>query len=163
MLRSGGSGSRHASRLTLSPAAVCHAVCSVLTALPLRKGTIVGVYEPGGTSTVIFARTCLVLTVALAYVLGALRDLVMRAPSTYTRATRQVAIRWYLLVGIRWQRLQGRISGFYFRRVTEPWQFWHALGCPQQFTPRIPWWQPWVYRWLVLTGWVRPQRRQRRV
>ena len=95
------------------------------------------------------------LAVPLAYVLGALREMVMRAPSTYTRVTRQVAIRW--------ERLQGRIAGFYFQRVTQPWQFWYALGCPSECRPRIQWWQPFVYRWLVLTGWVRPPRRQRRV
>lgn len=65
-------------------------------------------------------------------------------------------------VRIHWLRLQSRISGAYFQRVTQPLQFWHALGRPAEFTPRLPWWQPFVWRWLVITGWVRPSRRRER-
>ena len=36
-----------------------------------------------------------------------------------------------------------------------PVQFWRACGCPPQFRPRLPWWQPLVWRWLVLSGWLR--------
>ena len=67
----------------------------------------------------------------------------------------QVAGQWHCRVGIRWQRLQCRISGFYFHRVTEPLQLWVACGQPAEFTPRLPWWPPFVWRWLVLTGWAR--------
>ena len=83
----------------------------------------------------------------------------MRAPFTSSRSAR----RWYLLVGLPWQRLQSRIASAYFQRVTQPVQFWVALGQPAQFRPALPWWQPFVYSWLVVTGWVRPPRRQRRV
>ena len=59
---------------------------------------------------------------------------------------------WYRLVGFRWQRLQSRICGFYFRGVTQSVQFWVACGCPSEFVPSLPWWQPLVWRWLALTG-----------
>ena len=62
------------------------------------------------------------------------------------------ARRWHTLVGIRWQRFQGRIAGRYYQRVTLPLLWWRALGQPEQFRPRLPWWQPFVYSWLVITG-----------
>ena len=66
------------------------------------------------------------------------------------------ARRWQVVVCVRWQRLQGRVAGFYFQRVTLPVQFWRACGCPSQFPPpRLPWWQPFVLAWLRLTGWRR--------
>ena len=72
-----------------------------------------------------------------------------------------IARRWHLLIGIRWLRLQCRISSIYYRRVTVPQQFWLACGCPEQFRrPWAPWWQPFVWRWLVVTGWVRVSRRR---
>jgi hypothetical protein len=111
--------------------------------------------DPGGTADLYSARTPVVPAASRASVLGALREMVMRAPSTHTRAARQVAIRW--------QRLQSRIAGLYFQRVTQPLQLWHAFGCPSQFRPSLPWWQQFVYSWLVVTGWVRPARRQRQV
>ncbi len=64
------------------------------------------------------------------------------------------ARRWHLPVGVRWQRLQCRVAAFYFHRVSLPVQFWRACGCPPQFRPRLPWWQPFVWRWLVLSGWL---------
>lgn len=70
---------------------------------------------------------------------------------TYTELLRYVAIRW--------QRLQGRISALYFYRVTYPVQVWSAVGRLPEFRPRLPWWQPFVYRWLVITGWYRPRQR----
>jgi len=57
-----------------------------------------------------------------------------------------------------WLRWQGSIASFYFQRVTQPVQFWVACGRPPQFAPRIPWWQPFVWQYLVITGWVRPSR-----
>ena len=68
----------------------------------------------------------------------------------------QVRWYWFLLVGGRWQRFQGRVAGFYFQRVTLPVRFWRACGCPVQFRPRLPWWQPFVWRWLVISGSLRP-------
>jgi hypothetical protein len=65
------------------------------------------------------------------------------------------ARRWQSLVGVRWQRWQCRVAAFYFQRVSLPVQFWRACGCPSQFRPRLPWWQPFVWRWLVLSGWQR--------
>jgi len=61
----------------------------------------------------------------------------------------------HLVVGIRWQRLQSRISGLYFRRVLFPAQSWAAAGCPEQFRPVLPWWHVLVYQWLHRTGWLR--------
>src|SRR5438874_1040907 len=40
---------------------------------------------------------------------------------------------WYLLVGIRWQRMQWRIGAFYHQRAAYPWVLWRAAGCPPQF------------------------------
>ena len=59
---------------------------------------------------------------------------------------------WYLVIGIRWQRVQAPVLSLYFRRVTLPVRFWRACGSPSQFRPRLPWWQPLVWRWLVLSG-----------
>jgi len=64
----------------------------------------------------------------------------------------QVRWYWFLLVGGRWERFQGRVAGFYFQRVTLPVRFWVACGSPVQFRPRLPWWQPFVWRWLVISG-----------
>lgn len=99
-----------------------------------------------------------VCRVSLLPCLVCLTEIVMRHIRHYSRATR----RWHSLVGVRWQRLQSHISGAYFQRVTQPLQFWHALGRPSQFRPSLPWWQPFVWRWLVVTGWVRPSRRRER-
>ena len=67
----------------------------------------------------------------------------------------RAARRWQVLVGVRWQRFQCRVAGFYFQRVSLPVQWWRACGCPPQFRPRLPWWQPLVWRWLALSGWQR--------
>lgn len=63
---------------------------------------------------------------------------------------------------IHWQCWQGSVAGFYYQRVTLPVQFWVALGSPAQWQPHIPWWQSFVYRYLVITGWLRPPRRRER-
>ena len=78
----------------------------------------------------------------------------MRAQSIVGRAAR----RWHLLVGIRWERWQCAFAARYYQRVTLPLQFWHALGCPSSWRPQLPWWQPFVWRYLVLTDWVWPSR-----
>ena len=57
---------------------------------------------------------------------------------------------WHCHVAVPLGRQLGRVSRFYYQHVTLPVYFWRACGCPEQFTPRIPWWQPWVYRLLVL-------------
>ena len=67
----------------------------------------------------------------------------------------RAARRWQVLVGVRWERLQCRVAAFYFQRVSLPVQWWRAAGCPPAFRPRLPWWQPLVWRWLVLSGWQR--------
>jgi hypothetical protein len=96
----------------------------------------------------------------------ALTDWVMRARVTSGRAAwRQVSsvVRWVrrcvwqfsVWRSIRWERFQGPIAGFYYRRVTEPVGFWRACGCPPEFRPRLPWWQPFVYAWLHGSGWLR--------
>ena len=80
----------------------------------------------------------------------------MRQTRQISRGSRRVHIR------MLWFRLQSRIASFYAQRITQPWQFWHALGCLPECRPALPWWQPWVYRWLVLTGWVQHRPRRRR-
>ena len=76
------------------------------------------------------------------------KEKMMRAIKKIQRA----AWGWQVLVSVRWQRFQGRICGLYFRRVTFPVRCWRACGCPPQFRPTIPWWQPFVWRWLVISG-----------
>ena len=85
---------------------------------------------------------------------------VMRHERNTSRAARLACSRRVWL-RVRWQRLQSRISGFYYQRVTVPVQFWVACGRPPGFRPRLPWWQPYVFAWLSVTGWVRVPRRRR--
>jgi hypothetical protein len=85
------------------------------------------------------------------------RKMVMREHRQRVRAAR----RWQVLVGVRWQRLQCAVASRYYQRVTLPVQWWVACGRREQFRPQLPWWQPFVYRWLVITGWQRPRRRER--
>ena len=79
------------------------------------------------------------------------RKMVMRERRQRVRAAR----RWQVLVGVRWQQLQCAVASRYYQRVTLPVQFWVACGRPEQFRPQLPWWQPLVWRWLVITGWQR--------
>ncbi len=80
----------------------------------------------------------------------------MRAHSISSWAGRRL----YALVGVRWQRWQCRVAALYAQRVTLPVQFWRALGAPAQLRPQLPWWQPFVFSYLVVTGWLRPLRRR---
>ena len=73
----------------------------------------------------------------------------------HTRHSSRAARRWYLTVGIRWQRWQSAVSGLYYRRVTLPVQLWRACGQPAAFRPALPWWQPFVFSYLSVTGWLR--------
>jgi hypothetical protein len=60
---------------------------------------------------------------------------------------------WYLVVGIRWQRMQWHIGAVYYQRVCYPSVIWRACGCPPQFRPsRPPWWAPFLLAWLRLSG-----------
>ena len=74
----------------------------------------------------------------------------MRQHILQRRATRL----WRSLVAIRFERFQGRIAGAYFARVSYPLQVWQAFGSPAEFTPRLPWWQPFAFAWLVGSGWL---------
>lgn len=65
-------------------------------------------------------------------------------------------------VRIHWLRWQCAVASLYFQRVTFPVQSWVACGRPPQFAPRIPWWQPFVWHWLHITGWLRASRRRER-
>ena len=80
-----------------------------------------------------------------------LRDKGMRQHLHHRRAARL----WRTLVGVRWERWQGSIAGFYFQRVTLPLRWWVACGQPEQFRPQLPWWQPFVFAWLRGTRWLR--------
>ena len=84
--------------------------------------------------------------------------MVMRAQSTVSRAAR----RWHTLVGVRWLRWQSAVSRLYYQRVTFPVQAWVACGQLEQFRPSLPWWQPFVWQYLHITGWVRVSRRSER-
>ena len=98
------------------------------------------------------------LPVSLLPCLVCLTEIVIRHTRHYSRATR----RWHTLVGVRWQRWQSAVAALYFQRVIQPVRFWVALGQPEQFRPQLPWWRPLVWRWLAVTGWVRPSRRRER-
>jgi len=65
-------------------------------------------------------------------------------------------------VHIHWQRWQCFVARRYHQRVSLPVQFWVALGRPEQFRPQLPWWRPFVFSYLVTTGWLRPSRRRER-
>ena len=86
----------------------------------------------------------------------------MHSPSIYAACVELTHTYRELLryVRIHWLRWQGAVASLYFRRVTLPLRFWVALGQPEQFRPQLPWWRPFVWRWLVITGWVRPSRRR---
>jgi hypothetical protein len=58
-------------------------------------------------------------------------------------------------VRTRWLRWQCAVAALYFRRVTYPLQAWVACGRLEGFTPVLPWWQPFVWFYLVITGWAR--------
>ncbi len=72
-------------------------------------------------------------------------------PSGHRRSASHVASsaasrRWHSLVGMigpaqrGWLRWQGWVSSLYHQRVTQPLQFWRALGCPSSWRPQLPWW-----------------------
>ena len=68
---------------------------------------------------------------------------------------KQAAWRWQVVVTVRWQRFQSRVSGLYYRRVSAPARFWAACGCPEAYRPRLPWWHQFVLAWLRISGWRR--------
>jgi hypothetical protein len=51
-------------------------------------------------------------------------------------------------------------GGFYYRRVTVPVSFRVACGQPAAFRPALQWWQPFVFSYLNITGWVLRHRRE---
>ena len=65
-------------------------------------------------------------------------------------------------VRIHWLRWQCAVASLYFQRVTYPVQCWVACGRPPQFRPQLPWWQPFVWHWLHITGWLRASGRRGR-
>ena len=73
-----------------------------------------------------------------------------RGMSTHPRTARPAWL-WQSVFTTAAQ-LQQQLLTTYFRRVTEPCIFWRACGCPPQFRPSLPWWQPFAWRWLSLTG-----------
>ena len=83
----------------------------------------------------------------------------MSSHFTFSQAT---AV-WHRFAIVPWQRWQCRVSGFYYRHVTAPVSFWVACGQPPEFRPQLPWWQPFVFSYLRLTGWIRARRPERPV
>jgi hypothetical protein len=81
-----------------------------------------------------------------------LREWVMRHT---THLSSGAARAWHRYLGVRWERFQGRVARHYYTHVTWPVRFWRACGCPAEYRPSLPWWQPFVWRWLVVTGWLR--------
>ena len=75
----------------------------------------------------------------------------------------QATAAWHRFAVVPWWRWQCRVSGFYYRHVTLPVQFWVACGQPPEFRPQLPWWQPFVFSYLSITGWVRRPHRERPV
>src|SRR5215831_7281219 len=61
-----------------------------------------------------------------------------------------------------WRRWVSRVRALYLRRVREPVYQWRAHGSPREFLPQLPWWHPFVYRFLVLVGGLSQQRWLRR-
>jgi hypothetical protein len=61
-----------------------------------------------------------------------------------------------------WRRWVSRVESFYLRRVHRPVHQWREHGSPRSCLPRIPWWQPFLYQFLVLVGRFPLQRRVRR-
>ena len=138
-------------RFGQSAAAVCHGHCFASVSLPLRTGTV-GLRawrhgQPFSSSTrahsIPAARPGCVCSLRL-------RILTMREHTHPGRAAR----RWYLLVGVRWQRFQSSLAALYHRRVTYPVQVWRAFGAVWLLRPVIPWWQPLLYSWLHATGYA---------
>ena len=72
-----------------------------------------------------------------------------------------VGIFWSAPAQRGWQRWQGSVAALYYQRVTLPLQWWVAAGRPPQFQPQLPWWQPLVWHYLVITGWQQSRRRER--
>ena len=70
----------------------------------------------------------------------------------------QATAAWHRFAVVPWWRWQCRVSGLYYRRVTLPVSFWVACGCLPEFQPQLPWWQPFVFSYLRLTGWLRAHR-----
>lgn len=70
--------------------------------------------------------------------------------STHTR-TAQPAWLWQSLFTTASQ-LQQRLLTHYYHHITLPFHFWRAMGRPPQFRPHLPWWQPFAWRWLSITG-----------
>ena len=59
---------------------------------------------------------------------------------------------WHCRFGIPLDRQLSRVSRLYYTRVTLPVLWWRACGCPAAFTPRVPWWQHFVYQFLCTVG-----------
>ena len=124
----------------------CHGCCSV------RRATHFVKVKYGGMTL----RDRCVLPTSTSQVLSAshtiffifFREKVMKKIKKIVWESRRL---WRLLVGIRWERFQCRVLALYFQRVTEPVRFWQACGSPLQFRPCLPWWQPLVWRWLVVS------------
>jgi len=83
----------------------------------------------------------------------------MSSHFTFSQATTA----WHRFATLPWCRWQCRVSGFYYRHVTAPVSFWVACGQPVGFRPQLPWWQPFVFSYLSLTGWVLRHRHERPV
>ena len=61
-----------------------------------------------------------------------------------------------------WRRWVSRVESLYLRRVHRPVYQWREVGSPREFLPQLPWWHPFVYRFLCLVGRFPYQRRLRR-
>jgi hypothetical protein len=56
-----------------------------------------------------------------------------------------------------WRQWVGRVESLYASRVRRQVYLWRAQGSRPEFLPRLPWWHPFVYRFLRLVGRL-PQR-----
>jgi hypothetical protein len=132
----------------VTPSASLPSSCHFASAKGKVSGTNLAGYRRFSSRGVSSACRCPV------WLFVAAHGIVMSSHFTSSQATRA----WHVLVIIRWQRWQSAVSGLYFHRVTAPVSFWVACGCPAAFRPALPWWQPFVFSYLSVTGWLRRKR-----
>ena len=71
----------------------------------------------------------------------------------------RVARLWHSQVAVRWYRMQFRLVDRYCQQVHRPIRRWRRSGCPHGRFPQLPWWQAFLWRWLVITGFAPDTRR----
>ena len=152
------SGSRHASRFPLCHFTGCHACCFPPSACHFAPGFKL-VYEHLAEIDVYCLAAIRCASKLPVCLFVAAQGMVMSSHFTFSQGAR----RWAATIRILWFRWQSSVARLYSRRVTQPVRLWKALGQPSDCMPRLPWWQPIVYKYLVITVWLPvPSRRSQR-